>query len=274
MSWNSIKKSAVVNLLQTHTFALGSLSLFIKSFIIVMDWKSNIKKYTQFYERENNMKNILIVEDDKKLNDGIKLALRKDFFCEQAFSIQSAVEKYKTQQIHLVLLDVNLPDGSGLDFMVDIRKKDAIPIILLTANKMEMDVVAGLELGANDYITKPFSLMVLRARVGVQLRNENTGTERYYCGEFFFDFEKMEFQKNGTILELSKTEQRLLRHLLDNKGKNISRSKLIDYVWQGDTEYVDEHALTVAVNRLRNKLGDNQEYIKTVYGIGYTWTDM
>lgn len=220
------------------------------------------------------MKNILIVEDDKKLNDGIKLALRKEFSCEQAFSVQTAFEKYQTQEFDLILLDVNLPDGNGIDFMVNIRKKDTIPIILLTSNKMEMDIVVGLELGANDYITKPFSLMVLRARVEVQFRNEKARNERYYCGEFCFDFEKMEFQKNGTILELSKTEQRLLRCLLDNKGKNISRNKLIDYVWKGDTEYVDEHALTVVVNRLRNKLGNNQEYIRTVYGIGYTWTDM
>lgn len=81
----------------------------------------------------------------------------------------------------------------------------------------------------------------------------------------------MEFTKGNDILELSKTEQRLLRCLVENKGKNLSRSQLIDYIWQGDTEYVEEHALTVVVNRLRNKLGDNPECIKTVYGIGYTW---
>ena len=118
------------------------------------------------------MKKILIVEDDNKLNDGIKLALRSEFLCLQAFTIQSAFTVYKEQSVDLILLDVNLPDGSGIDFMMEIRKTDMVPIILLTANKMEMDIVSGLELGANDYITKPFSLMVLRARVGVQLRNE------------------------------------------------------------------------------------------------------
>lgn len=218
------------------------------------------------------MKTILIVEDDQKLNEGIKLALRSEFLCLQAFSLQSALTIYKEQPVDLILLDVNLPDGSGIDFMTEIRKTDTVPIILLTANKMEMDIVSGLELGANDYITKPFSLMVLRARVGVQLRNEKSSFGVYRNGDFCFDFDKMEFTKGNDVLDLSKTEQRLLRYLIENKGKNLSRSRLIDYIWQGDTEYVEEHALTVVVNRLRNKLGNDNECIKTVYGVGYTWT--
>lgn len=220
------------------------------------------------------MKQILIVEDDEKLNTGIKLALRSEFFCVQAFSIQSAAARYREQSFDLILLDINLPDGSGIDFMMEIRKKDTVPIILLTANKMEMDIVSGLESGADDYITKPFSLMVLRARVGVQLRKKKALHGVFSSGELYFDFERMEFRKDGRSLELSRTEQRLLRYFIDNKGKNLSRSQLIDYVWQGEMDYVDEHALTVVVNRLRNKLGDDQEYIKTVYGIGYTWTRM
>ncbi len=217
------------------------------------------------------MKSILIVEDDKKLNEGIRLALRKEFLCIQAFSVREAWEAYKKQKFALILLDVNLPDGSGIEFMTELRKKDRVPVILLTSNRMEMDIVSGLELGANDYITKPFSLMVLRARVGVQLRDHETEEEVFSAGDYFFDFKKMEFLKNGIPMELSKTEQRLLRLLLENKGKNLSRSFLIDAVWQGDTEFVDEHALTVVINRLRGKLGREKEYIKTVYGIGYTW---
>lgn len=217
------------------------------------------------------MKTILIVEDDKKLNDGIKLALRNEFRCLQAFSLRSASDIYKEQSADLIILDVNLPDGNGMDFLTEIRKTDDVPIILLTANKMEMDIVSGLELGANDYITKPFSLMVLRARVGVQLRDKKTSSGVYRIDDFSFDFDKMEFLRGNDILELSKTEQRLLRCLLENKGKNLSRSQLIDYIWQGDTEYVEEHALTVVVNRLRNKLGNQPECIKTVYGVGYKW---
>lgn len=222
------------------------------------------------------MKRILIVEDDRKLNEGIKLALRNEYLCMQAFSIRSAKEMcMMPPQPDLMLLDVNLPDGSGMDFLTEIRKSSKVPIILLTANKMEMDIVSGLELGANDYITKPFSLMVLRARIGVQLRDQREPEEIYRSGKFYFDFKRMEFMCGTVSIELSKTEQRLLRCLTENEGKSVARSQLIDKVWQGDTEFVDEHALTVAMNRLRNKLGDNSdglECIKTVYGIGYAWT--
>lgn len=220
------------------------------------------------------MKQILIIEDDKKLNEGIRLALRSEYVCLQVFSLSSARELLQVQKPDLLLLDVNLPDGSGMDFLTEFRKTDQTPVILLTANKMEMDIVMGLESGANDYITKPFSLMVLRARVGVQLRQIKTADDVFKNDEYCFDFAKMEFQKGGEILDLSKTEQKLLRCLIENRGRNISRNQLIDEVWQGDTEFVDEHALTVAVNRLRKKLGDSSnqpEYIKTVYGIGYTW---
>ncbi|MCU0079111.1 response regulator transcription factor [Extibacter muris] len=215
---------------------------------------------------------ILIIEDDKKLNDGIKLALRGEYCCEQVFSIKEAKELYHADHFDVILLDVNLPDGSGFDFMEEIRKTDLIPIILLTANKMEMDIVSGLEMGANDYITKPFSLAVLRARVAVQLRNKVMKSFLFSVGDFRFDFHRMEFLKKDNVLELSKTEQRLLRKLVENMGRSITREQLIDYVWQGENEFVDEHALTVVVNRLRNKLGgDDQNYIKTVYGIGYMW---
>ena len=114
---------------------------------------------------------LLIVEDDKKLNDGIRLALKNDsYFFYQFRTLQEAREILNREDITLVLLDVNLPDGNGIDFVREIRKNSQVPIILLTVNNMEVDIVTGLEAGANDYITKPFSLMVLRARVSVQLR--------------------------------------------------------------------------------------------------------
>ena len=116
---------------------------------------------------------LLIVEDDKKLNDGIRLALKNDaYFFYQCRTLQEAREILKKEDITLVLLDVNLPDGNGIDFVREIRKNSQVSIILLTVNNMEVDIVTGLEAGANDYITKPFSLMVLRARVSVQLRNK------------------------------------------------------------------------------------------------------
>ena len=219
---------------------------------------------------------ILIVEDDKKLNDGIRLALKNDsYLFYQCRSLKEAREILSGEDIALVLLDVNLPDGNGIDFVKEIRKNSQVPIILLTVNNMEVDIVTGLEAGANDYITKPFSLMVLRARVAVQLRNkETTARDSVKIDGFEFCFDKMKFFKNGEPVELSKTEQKLLRLLCENRGKVLKREYLIDEVWQGDTEFVDAHALTVAVKRLRDKLEDdvqNPKYIRTVYGIGYTW---
>ena len=182
-------------------------------------------------------------------------------------------ERYPKQgRYNIGLLDVNLPDGNGIDFVREIRKNSQVAIILLTVNNMEVDIVTGLEAGANDYITKPFSLMVLRARVSVQLRNkEATAKDSMEFDGLEFYFDKMEFFKNREPIELSKTEQKLLRVLCENKGKVLKREYLIDEVWQGDTEFVDAHALTVAIKRLRDKLEDDVQkpkYIKTVYGIG------
>ena len=219
---------------------------------------------------------ILIVEDDKKLNDGICLALKNDsYLFYQCRTLHEAREVLNKEDIALVLLDVNLPDGNGIDFIREIRKNSRVPVILITVNNMEVDIVTGLEAGANDYITKPFSLMVLRARVAVQLRNkEVSARDCVKIDGFEFYFDKMEFFKDRKPIELSKTEQKLLRVLCENRGKVLKREYLIDEVWQGDTEFVDAHALTVAIKRLRDKLEDdsqNPEYIRTVYGIGYTW---
>jgi len=222
--------------------------------------------------------NILIVEDDKKLNEGIRMALKNpEYEFLQCRTLNEAWAELCQKKVQLVLLDVNLPDGNGLDFLKKIRISNSVPVIIITANNMETDIVIGLELGANDYITKPFSLMVLRARVDVQLRNnQNVNNTRYVMDSFDFDFEKMIFIVHGEITQFSITEQKLLRILIENRGGTLTRNKLIDSVWSGDTEYVEEHALTVAVKRLRDKLGESSnqpEFLKTVYGIGYTWND-
>ena len=135
--------------------------------------------------------------------------------------------------------------------------------------------MAGLELGADDYITKPFSLAVLRARVNTQLRRTAAPqAERVQLDGFTFDFGRMEFSRNGVPVELSKTEQKLLRLLVEHRGQTLTRAALVDRIWTDGAEYVDENALSVTVKRLRDKLEDmpsKPRYIKTVYGLGYTW---
>ena len=220
------------------------------------------------------MGKILLLEDDAALGSGIPLALQgQQVEVTLCATIHKARAELARDQFDLLILDVNLPDGSGLDLLREVRKASPVPVILLTVNDMEMDIVTGLESGADDYITKPFSLAVLRARVNAQLRRGAQPS----CVEidgFRFDFDKMEFRKHEQPLELSKTEQKLLRILVENRGQTLPRGVLVDRIWTDGAEFVDENALSVTVKRLRGKLEDNPsspKYLKTVYGIGYTW---
>ena len=219
------------------------------------------------------MKRILIVEDDAALSTGLCRALKnEEIETIVAENLHEAKHRLAIDEISLVLLDVNLPDGNGFDFLPLIKEEYGIPVIMLTANDLEFDIVAGLEAGADDYITKPFSLAVLRARVNTQLRKPALKLEsnKFTEGSYIFDFENMEFVMDGKSVELSKTEQKLLRILVDNAGITLSRDKLVDRIWTNGAEYVDENALSVTVKRLRDKL-NAKDYIKTVYGIGYVW---
>lgn len=221
------------------------------------------------------MKSILIIEDDLSLAEGLCRALSMD--STEAQSCQSLTEARKLIQekaYNLIILDVNLPDGSGFDFLKEIKSEMNVPVIMLTANDLEMDIVSGLEAGADDYITKPFSLAVLRARVNTQLRRNESGAKQIFKRDgYVFDFENMKFSCDGEMIELSKTEQKLLRILVENTGTTLRREVLVDRIWTDGAEFVDENALSVTVKRLRDKL-NAQEYIKTIYGIGYVWKNI
>ena len=160
------------------------------------------------------MKHIFLLEDDETMGRGIAMALTgMDTFVTCRSALTQAREALAEEQFDLLILDINLPDGSGLDLLRQVRAEgDATPVILLTANDLELDEVTGLEAGADDYITKPFSLAVLRARVNTQLRRGTPNVSRTLSiGPFTFDFDRMDFRRDGTAVELSKTEQRLLR---------------------------------------------------------------
>lgn len=225
---------------------------------------------------------ILIIEDDKPLAAGLCRALQS----EEIEAVSCTTLKEASDLLHrqqesgdgfvLAILDVNLPDGSGFDYLQEI-KKYGMPVIMLTANDMEIDIVTGLELGADDYITKPFSLAVLRARVATQLRRvrEQAGAAQQsrmeqvvVIDDYRFDFARMEYYHGEEQVELSRTEQKLLRILVENRGISLKREVLLDRIWSSGAEFVDENALSVTVKRLRDKLGA-QDRIRTVYGIGY-----
>lgn len=219
------------------------------------------------------MKQILIVEDDRKLSQGLCLALKdRELQIVPCLDLKSARCQLAQRVTDLILLDINLPDGSGLELLREVKGGQNPPaVILLTANDTEMDVVMGLEHGADDYITKPFSLAILRARVKAQLRRDLGGASKFFAIDTYrFDFEQMAFSNGNTPVELSKTEQKLLRLLVENRGMTVSRTILLDRIWTDGAAFVDENALSVTIKRLRDKLAAGQ-YIKTVYGQGYMW---
>ena len=216
------------------------------------------------------MSKILIVEDEESIAD-----LEKDYLELSGFEVEienqgdTGLVRAVKEDFDLLILDLMLPEVDGFEICKQIREKKNTPILMVSAKKDDIDKIRGLGLGADDYITKPFSLAVLRARVNAQLRRSvPVKQERIELNGFILDFTRMEFSKEGTIIDLSKTEQRLLRLLVENRGRTLPRELLLEKVWDGG-EFVDENALSVAVRRLRGKLGNAP--IRTVYGVGYTW---
>ena len=216
------------------------------------------------------MERILLIEDDQALGRGTALALAGEGReIRVAATLAQGWAALGEGEYALVLLDLNLPDGNGLDFLTALRRTSGVPVLILTANDLESDQVAGLELGADDYVTKPFSLAVLRARVNRLLRRGSAPAATLELGPFSFDFERLRFMRNGTEVELSCVEK-YKRYGQEHRGQTLTREQLLDRVWDGG-EFVDANALSVAVKRLRDKLTDAP--IKTVYGLGYTWEE-
>lgn len=239
---------------------------------------------------------IQIVEDDRALSDGIRLALREDGITFiRSSSVRQAKEDFGANVPDIVILDINLPDGSGYDYLQWVKERSDVLVLILTANDMETDEVMGLTLGADDYMTKPFSLAVLRARIQLFMKRiaalngaqqdgrlDEQGTRQrqaadnavYEEGAFRFDFDRLEFFRDERAVSLSVNEQKLLRLLVENAGRVLPRNVLVDRLWSDGGEYVDENALSVTINRLRRKLENKKDgvsYIQTVYGQGYIW---
>ncbi len=233
---------------------------------------------------------IQIVEDDKTLSEGISISLgdfadsfHKEYKIGDA---KAGFDKYG-EEISLIILDLNLPDGIGYDYLKYVRERSSVPVLILTANDLEMDEVTGLTMGADDFLTKPFSLAVLRARVTALIRrsqmtgNTTSGDTQadtvneksaiYEIDDMVFDFDKLIFKKGEEEIFLSVNEQRLLKVFLDNKGMILTRDTLIERLWGDSGEYVEENALSVTVNRLRSKIESSggTKHINTVYGQGY-----
>ena len=218
---------------------------------------------------------ILVAEDDRSLNQGIRLALqREEFVFDMAYTLKETQEKWQKENPDMVILDVNFPDGNGFDFLCMLRQSSDIPVIVVTANDMETDEVTGLTLGADDYITKPFSLMALRIRVeNIWKRTRNNKIQIYEEAGYMFDFGHLDFKVNGQEISLSAPEQKLLKLFVTHPGQTLPRDILVENIWTCGMEYVDENALSVTISRLRKKLQikGKSSPVSTVYGIGYAW---
>ncbi len=217
------------------------------------------------------MKTILLLEDDKSLNRGISFALQKEGYkVYSVFTIAEAKESFHLKGADMVISDITLPDGSGLEFGQMVREESDTCLLYLTALDTEIDIVNGYDSGADDYVTKPFSLMVLVSKVNAMMRRLMGKDANVLISE---DIEvrlnEAKVYKSGQELSLSKTEMQLLIYLLENAGQILSKETILDKIWGIDGQFVDDNTVTVNISRLRNKLGT--DYILNVRGLGYLW---
>ena len=223
---------------------------------------------------------IFLIEDDEALAEGISFMLEKEGYETERFSACSDSRRALEQtQPDLILLDWNLPDGDGLMLCREISEKWKIPILMITARDMEIDQVMCLESGADDYIAKPFSLAVLKARIVALLRRQGGQSEKagqLISGQIHVDNKEMRAWKEDEELDLSLTEYRILKYFLENKNQVLLKEQILSHVWDNGGKFVEENTLMVNIRRLRTKVekdASHPEYIKTVHGMGYLWEE-
>lgn len=226
---------------------------------------------------EKNIK-ILVVEDDLALSAGLCFELDAGgYLTVAAYNCKKAVQLIENEHFDLVILDVNLPDGNGFDLCREFKlKKPELPVIFLTANDLESDVLNGFDMGAEDYVTKPFNMQILLKRVSVVLRRGEQKnipvTDCWTDGYLRLDFSDLTARRGAEKLAITPNEYKLLKLLTENTGNILTRQILLERLWDSGGNFIDDHTLTVTMNRLRAKIEDrDHSYIKTVRGMGYIW---
>ena len=223
------------------------------------------------------MQKILYVEDDLSLIDGLQYTLETSgYSVDNARTVKEALMLFRQNTYDLFLLDVTLPDGTGFDICKEIRNSSTVPIIFLTASDQEISIVRGLDMGGDDYITKPFKLNELLSRMKALLRRSTqfSGTEVLEANGIKINTVERLVWKNGKLLELTLVEYKLLCLFLRNPNHLLSREMILDRMWDGNGNYVDDNTLSVYIRRLRNKIEDNPnqpKFLLTERGIGYKW---
>lgn len=222
---------------------------------------------------------LLVVEDDLTLSTAICFELDcNDYLTVAAYNCKKAYYLIQNEHFDLAILDVNLPDGNGFDLCRTIKKLcPQIPVIFLSANDLEQDILDGFDLGAEDYVTKPFNMKILLRRIEVAVRRnhllERQAMNCWSDGFLSLDFSKLTAVRGNEKIAVTSNEYKLLIVLIKNAGNILTRQMLLEQLWDIESNFIDDHALTVTINRLRAKIEDDAHtYIKTVRGIGYVWT--
>lgn len=223
------------------------------------------------------MEKILYVEDDLSLIDGLKYTLETSgYLVDNAQTVRQALTLYQNNQYDLLLLDVTLPDGTGFDICREVRNTSIIPIIFLTASDQEVSIVRGLDMGGDDYITKPFRLNELLSRMKALLRRTTqfSRAEILEANGIKVDLTERLVWKDNELLDLPLVEYKLLCLFLQNPNHLLSREMILDRLWDGNGNYVDDNTLSVYIRRLRNKIEKTPnapEFLLTERGFGYKW---
>ena len=216
---------------------------------------------------------IAMIEDDSTISFAVSTFMKRYNVEVVVFDSLEATKQIDLKDYNLIILDANLPDGSGFDYLKWLREFSGIPVIMLTVKNEDEYILKGFENGADEYITKPFSLPVLKARIDNLFRRKGMSNNEIVFNELNLNLSSMTAKLNNDNLELNRQEFAVLELLLENKNVNLIRERIIDTVWEYDLYEVNDNTLTVTVKRLRNKLKDYGKYIKTVRGIGYMWED-
>lgn len=214
---------------------------------------------------------ILLVEDNSAIVMGLEYLLSLEGYeVSTADNIMRAKGILEREECDLVLLDIALPDGNGFDFCRMIKREGRIPVIFLTAKDEEADVVKGLDLGADDYVIKPFRNRELVSRIKAALRRRGKESKELYCKDIVLDMDTCMVRRGETSVVLTKLEYKILYSLMSHPGKLFTRNEILADIWDISGNFVNDNTLSVTMKRLREKLGDSDgQLIKTVRGMGY-----
>ncbi len=219
-------------------------------------------------------KKLLIIEDDLDLREGLHFSFAGDGYDVVVTGTKKqGIKEIQKGIYEIVLLDCNLPDGTGFELCKEVRKFSTVPMVMLTARDTEMDEIKALELGVDDYLSKPFSLGVLKARMK-RILNDKIENAKIVSADILIDKNSCKVYKRKEEVSLSKLEYKLLMYLMENKNHVLSKEQILSHIWDCDGKYVDHNTLSVNISRLRTKIEDDAslpQNIKTVHGIGYIW---